>query len=267
MGYTSGKIRRQTSSPVKQVKIFGERNTGTHALAAIVERNSASRCLPGVEARLSPVISNIINHRFFPKGRLQEAIDDWIFAGQSPLNSWKHRATNFDDIEVFRDVFTLFTVRHPASWLVGLFNRPYHRLGPAAPDLETFIDAPWQTLGREGLDRAVFRPLELYQAKLQSYRAFAAKLEACRMPFEFVRFEDLILSQADVFGRVAPHLSNPTASFDELHVSTKDVGKSLDDYRRYYGQESWRSSLHGLEQRINAQISWGSLAQFGYERL
>jgi hypothetical protein len=249
------------------VKIFGERNTGTHAIAEIIERNSKSRCLPGVEAQLSPFISNIVNHRFFPKGRVQETINDRIFEAQPPLNSWKHRATNFDDASAFQEVFVLFTVRHPASWLLALFNRPYHRLGPSAGDLKTFIDQPWKTVGREGLGGKSYRPLDLCKAKLDSYRAFAAKLEACGIPHEFVRFEDLILGQAAVFGRISSHLSDPTTKFTELRTSTKDSNKTLDDYRRYYGEELWRSSFQGLEERINAQLDQGSLSEFGYEKL
>jgi len=226
-----------------------------------------STCLPGVEAKLKPYVNALVNHRFFPKGRFQEKIDDWIFANSSSLHSWKHCATNFDNIEMFSGILVLFTVRHPASWVLSLFRRPYHQLGGRSKDLSTFIERRWKTVERERLGGQTLRPLELYQCKLESYRQFSSKLNVNNIPYHFVRFEDLVLDQKRVFDAVKSYLDNPTNQFVELRESTKEPGKTLEDYRSYYGEERWRDSLGGLEHRINEQIDWSALKEFRYEPL
>jgi hypothetical protein len=247
----------------RQVKVFGERNTGTHALTNIIELNSASRCLPSVAKDVDPQSAKRIGSRFMT-GRRREAIIDAIFARQDPLRSWKHRATNFDDVRPFEDVLVLFTVRHPASWLLSLWKHPYHALDRIPRDIGEFLDFPWRTVERDDLARRTLRPLDLYQEKLQANLALTQRLSAAAIAHRFVRFEDLILRQEAVFRDLAPDLVAPAPVFTEIRNSTKDPRKSLEFYASYYGEERWREELRGLEPRINQQVDWDSLRRFDY---
>jgi hypothetical protein len=248
-----------------RVKIFGERNTGTNALSQIVQLNSDSVCLPSTEGDLNPVVSRIANSRYV-QGAAREVLIDWTYGDRPTLHSWKHCATNFADVSPFEGVLVLFTIRHPASWLVSSFKRPYH-IGRPPNDLSRFIDRPWRTVRRERLGRASYRPLDLYRAKLNSYREFASRLSVRGILHQFVRFEDMILAQETVYRALAPYLMNARPDFVELRASTKDPGKTLDDYRAYYGNEGWRAALDGCEEQINAQLDWDDLKEFGYEPL
>lgn len=256
----------QAAAPAEKVKIFGERNTGTHALADLIESNSASRCLPSVAKDVEPDSARSIASRFIGNRR-REARIDAIFARHGPLMSWKHRATNFADASAFAGVLVLFTVRHPASWLLSLWKHPYHALDRLPRDIGAFIDFQWRTVERDALGRATFNPLELYQAKMNAAQAFADRLEAADIGHRFVRFEDLVLRQEAVFRDIAPGLVDPSPRFSAVRKSTKDPRKDLDYYARYYGEEQWRAELAGLENHINEQVDWSALKPFGYSPL
>jgi hypothetical protein len=253
--------------PANRVKIFGERNTGTNALSRIIEGNSDARCLPATSGDLNPLIGRIGNTAWLPGKRIRERLLDSLFDGKGPLCAWKHCATNFADAAPFDGVLVLFTVRHPASWLVSLFNRPYQRLERTPSTLAEFLNSKWETAGRERLGRASFRPLELLQVKLDSYFSFAEKLAERGIAHHFLRFEDIVLNQQAIYSRIAPNLENARANFHELRTSTKDRSKTLDDYRDYYGNERWREALTGLEAPIHAQIDWSKFERFGYRPL
>jgi len=253
--------------PANRVKIFGERNTGTNALARIIEANSAARCLPATSGELNPLLGRIGNSEWLPGKRMRERLLDSVFEGKGPLCAWKHCATNFPDAAPFDGVLVLFTVRHPASWLASLFKRPYQLLERQPATLAEFLDSKWETVGRERLGRASFRPLELLQAKLDSYSSFADKLSERGIAHRFVRFEDIVLNQAELYSTIGPELENARADFHELETSTKDRSKTLDDYRDYYGNERWRDALAGLEVSIDTQVDWGKFERFGYRPL
>jgi hypothetical protein len=117
----------------------------------------------------------------------------------------------------------VFTVRHPASWLVSLFNRPYPRLERTPSTLVEFLNSKCETAGRERLGRASFRPLELLQVKLDSYFSFAEKLAERGIAHDFLRFEDVVLNQQAIYSRIAPDLENARTDFHELRTSTKGL--------------------------------------------
>jgi len=253
--------------PANRVKIFGERNTGTNALSRIIEANSGARCLPATSGELNPLLGRIGNTEWLPGKRMRERLLDSAFEGRSPLCAWKHCATNFPDAVPFDGVLVLFTIRHPGSWLVSLFKRPYQRLERNPSALAEFLNSKWETAGRERLGRASFRPVELLQAKLDSYFDFADKLTGCGIAHRFLRFEDIVLNQAGLYSTIAPELEHARADFHELERSTKDRSKTLDDYRDYYGNERWRVALTGVEASIDAQIDWSKFGRFGYRPL
>jgi hypothetical protein len=253
--------------PANRVKIFGERNTGTNALARIIGENSTATCLPGTSGELNRVIGRIGNTQWLPARGQREQLLDSVFKDRKPLCAWKHCATNFADAAPFEGVLVLFTVRHPASWLLSLFKHPYARLGPRLRSLSEFLDSPWRTVGRERLGGATFRPLELLQTKLESYSSLAAKLTERGIPHRIVHFEDLILRQPQVFSSLAPEIEGARSDFEELKGSTKDPSKTIDDYREYYGKEKWRDELTGLESSVNERVNWVQLGRFGYQKL
>jgi len=254
------------------MKIFGERNTGTNLLKELIERNSATRCLPAIEAELDPLaFRRATRYRFTNIFRLsnrkRNRLQDRIFDNRTPLEAWKHSATFFEDASAFEGVFVVFAVRHPASWLVALYTRQYHRLGRRPTTLERFLNYPWETVRRERLDSRVFRPLELYNEKIRSYLDFSGQLSAANSDHCFIKFEDLVRSQEEVYRSLVPALINPRSDFEEITRSTKDKSKTVQDYREYYAKSAWKKALSGLESIVNEQVEWSQVHKFGYEPL
>jgi hypothetical protein len=250
--------------PASQVKLFGERNTGTNALQQLIEMNSSATCLPGTTSELNSLAARLGRSEWIPDARWKERIRDVAFQGTGARYAWKHCATNFADAADLDGVLVLFTVRHPASWLVSLFRNPYHHHGKRAKSPEELLHLEWRTVGRERIDGRAFRPLDLLAAKLDSYDQLSANLAERGTAHRFLRFEDLILRQRDVFDRIKLDLSCPRADFVELEESTKDPTKSLDQYRDYYGNERWLDDLKGIEAELDSQVEWEKWRRFGY---
>jgi hypothetical protein len=223
-----------------KVKIFGERNTGTRALTGLLERNSIAQCLPGTEKELAP-------ERFLEIHKDEPAMDE-LFSTVPAAFAWKHCATYFDDISSLEDCQIIFTVRHPLSWLVGLFDRPYHHLAPIPDTIAEFASQPWKTVKREYLGERSYTPLELYRQKLLSYLS---------APFEgrFVKFEDIVLDPEEVLRS----FGSETAIL--LLDSTKpNDPRSLKDMQAYYREERWRERIDGILE----EPDWGLFSRFGY---
>jgi hypothetical protein len=245
------------------VKLFGERNTATNALKALVGGVPGAHCLPGTAAEIDAEAFARI-----PQGsREREKAIDAIFAEAGPRSAWKHCATSFRRAEAFDDCLVLFTVRHPASWLTGLFANPYHSLSPMPASIADFLRLDWEAVERERLDCKSFKPLELYDTKLRSYLNYSDALGRAGIPFRFIRFEDVILAQETVFRSIATDLGQPDAPYRPLLQSTKAAGWDLARYQDYYGNERWRTELEGSEHIINAGVDWDLVRPFGYSPL
>ena len=221
-------------------KIFGERNTGTRALQALLERNLAADCLPGTEKELAP-------ERFHQIHKDEPAMDE-LFSTVPAAHAWKHCATYFDDCSSLDGCQIIFTVRHPLSWLTGLFDRPYHHLAPIPETIGEFASQPWKTVKREYLGERSFKPLELYRQKLLSYLS---------APFlgKFIRFEDIVLNPEMVLQSFGAATAVP------LTQSTKpNDPRNLGDMQAYYREERWRERIEG----VGEEPDWELFGRFGY---
>ncbi|MBO6806800.1 hypothetical protein [Thalassospira sp.] len=231
------------------IKVFGERNTGTNALISVIRGNSGSIVYPSVLAEISPDarknLAMMMQLGISKKG--SEQLIDATFKGRPILQQWKHAATYFDTSTITDDVHFVFTTRHPLSWLIGLFQKPYHILTPKPDNLIAFSEMNWETVIRDNLKSKTFKPLDLYVEKLKSYRDLMGKLEAQGIGYTIIKFEDFVSDQKGVFERLRPHLTNPTENFQELTKSTKEAGKDSAYYRNYYTKEIWRQEFPDIE--------------------
>jgi hypothetical protein len=259
------------------VKIFGERNCGTNALTWMVRENSSSIVLPGGEFDLDPHAA-----RCAWEGREtldRERFIDELYKAVPDRLSWKHCATRFASASNFKQTLVLFCVRHPASWLVGLFRNPYHILINKPANIEEFLSCQWKTVARERLGEASFHPLDLYNEKLASYSVFSKRLHAAGIPNVFVRHEDLLFSAKQVFDSIQSQLNKPRKIFRSRFTSTKhraphdpncrdypslDIGMPMFLIKRYYAKEMWREPLRGLEGTINRRVRWDLMRSFEY---
>lgn len=260
------------------VKIFGERNSGTNALTWLVRQNSSSLILPSGEFDLD---AQKARHAWEGhEAPERERLIDQLYEALPDRLSWKHCATHFDSVSNFEHTLVLICIRHPASWLVGLYRNPYHILSRKPGSLEEFLNCEWKTVRRERLGGASIRPLDLYNEKLTSYLSFANRLHSAGIASAFVRHEDLLLRPKQAFASIRSELSEPRKLFRPRLTSTKHraphdpncrdypslkMGTPLFLMKRYYKKEVWRESLRGLEKSINSRVSWDLVGGFGYE--
>ena len=249
------------------IKIFGERNTSTNAVKALIETNSATRVLASSSNEVTGFVKPLARAIRYATGRpdAKEQLHDFLHRFARTQHVWKHIAPKSDWATKFSAIPVVFCVRHPASWLLGLFRRPHNAVVPLPPSFSDFLTMKWQTLSRDGLDRRVVTPIELYNLKLQSYLAFEPAHHAQGGRNVFVRFEDFAIDQRKVFGGIAPLLEKPTDDFKPILASTKDSTKDADYYRRYYGDELWRGEIDKESwSRITAGVEWAAVSRFEY---
>lgn len=256
-----GATRRQ------RVKIFGERNTGTNALKQLIEKNSDSRVLPSVASELDP---------WFPlkwrtlallpggKARIERYIDG-VFRGRTPTLAWKHAATNLTDVSDFSDCLVVLTTRHPASWALALYRRPYHSFGEKPSTFPEFLSMRWQPVTRDALTAGAFTPIEMWNMKMRSYVTFASALATKGAAHVWVRFEDFVGDQEAVFDRLRGCLTNPAETCSIVSASTKDPSKDYAYYRDYYRREAWATEIDpDSEAILTDAVDWSIAVAFGY---
>jgi hypothetical protein len=154
---------------VQRPKIFGERNTGTNALAQLIRKNIGEIVCPGVvsevvadwPARLGSITGFDEPYRLF----LQHAIIDDIFLDMPAECAFKHTTPEFSPRFIEKEVGIIFLVKNPYSWLVSMFRRPYGMLLPKADNFSIFLRRPWISLGRENLPRVLASPIEMWNRK------------------------------------------------------------------------------------------------------
>lgn len=258
---------RLDKSVAEFIKIFGERNTSTRALVRLIKGNSKSTLAPLIAAQLEPGYRERIiaarENGTPPKER--ERMIDQMYEGRTPIESWKHAMTDFDDVSTFRGSHVIFCVRHPASWALGLYRRPYHIHGNKAASLREFLDKRWKTVARERCGGAETTAIETYNLKIASYIMLQAKLANVGATYSFVRHEDFAVDQEREFVKIAPYLQEVAPTFQPLSASTKDPAKTLEYYRDYYGKERWRAEIdEDSNDLINERVNWAAIRDFGY---
>lgn len=241
------------------VKIFGERNTGTNVLKKIVENNSRSSVLPSVSSEIDRNISKklkIAKMATRPFGKispylnahLREKIIDRTFENAPVEYAWKHTATTFESLECFSEKSIVFCIRNPMSWLCSLYKNPYHLIGGKPETFEEFIDMDWRLAKRDNLRFDYLKPYKLYEEKFRTYLDFMKQLDERKIEYRVVYFEQIVSDQSKVFGQIKQILRDPTANFQPTFKSTKSKDKDSEYYKNFYSTDLWKIGFeNGLE--------------------
>lgn len=259
-----------------ELKIYGERNSGTTYLHNLLTRNLNVRPLAGEApdwvhnlARRSARIARQVGS---PRGkRVDEVIKDWWFELTFPLNfGWKHIAVPSPDLlsKYSKSHSTLFIalVKNPYSWLLSLHRRPYHLFDAKDLPVHDFVSNPVACLGRENLSSAYLSPVELWNHKIASYIRLGNAF-----PTLVIRYEDLLRSPITIVRSISKSLNRnfDSSEFENIRLSSKPTRtNTYDDYREYYLTEQWRSDLdaatieainRGLDNSLMAELNYGKL--------
>ncbi len=252
-------------SQTRYLKIYGERNCGTHYLARLVAQNLAATLLPGVApTRL---------RRFFRRwpSRREQVIDLYFTLTFRYNLGWKHmcapsRAQLARSARPLEHTFFVFLVKNPYAWLLSLHRRPYHHPQPAAA-FATFIRSPWPALGREHAPQPIFpHPVALWNQKVASYIRLLPSVRGMML-----RYEDLVAAPEQALQDLAERGGFPWKSehFRNVIPSAKgDTGKNFYDYQRYYREARWKDAFSEEDRAfLRHHLDMALLHKLGYDIL
>lgn len=245
-----------------QLKIYGERNTGTRYLEKLIAANVDTRLLPGVAPRTVARLQ-----RWLPG---TQWLRDLYFRLSFCNNlGWKHAlimpVTYLNRCRQDAELPGIITLtKNPYSWVLSLYRRPYHYRGKRVP-FEDFLTQPWHTTGREAYPGAFSSPIDMWNRKNAAYLQIPDNFTVINL-----RYEDLVDDPEATINRVSKKFALPrhTPAFAPVLESTKHDGRHYADYQRYYADERWRQELTDTAiARINERLDLHLLKQFGYDKL
>lgn len=245
------------------VKIYGERNTGTNYLSALMELNFHCHQLPGFVPRA------VMGLQLLLPGR--EGVRDYWFEKTFSRNlGWKHMqveaADRLQDAATFSAALHFLTLtKNPYSWLLSMHRRPYHQHYQKPLSLEEFLVTPWQVAGRDNVQGPVSNPVELWNIKNRSYDNLANRFPVLQLTYEAVLCNPLqTLKQIEETFQ----LKRLNSELQNYERSTKDSDRDAAYYRDYYLNERWRSKLsRQAVQTINQHLDSELVTGFGYQLL
>jgi len=240
------------------IKIYGERNTGTHFLQCLVSLNFRANILPGV---VPLKLENLF------KGN--ELVKDIYFKITFSKNlGWKHSIIYVNKLiktkVCLEKVLFLTLTKNPYSWLISLYNRPYHAFNKYY-SFEDFLKSPWRTVGRENYKKEFLNPMDMWNKKNYAYLKMAETL-----PTLNIKYEDLLANPDAILSKISNDygIKMKTEKIKIYEQSCKDEkGKTFSFYRNYYLKEKWRGKLHNKEiDIINKYLNTDLMYHFGYEK-
>lgn len=249
-------VRIEKAKP-QRVKIYGERNTGTSYLEALLARNLHVDCLRGGVPRSI--------RRLFPNSEITR---DWYFRATEWRNlGWKHAIPNPNQRATPRHASPrppfLTLTKNPYAWLHSLYRQPYHARRQYS-SFKQFLGEPWETVGRENAPAAFSSPVEMWNQKNAAYLRLAGQTTVVHC-----RYEDLLVDPLGFLDELCgEHGIQPRRRpFENVHEAMKrrDRGKTFDDYRSYYLNERWRGELDDdCVRLINERLDPEVLSSFQY---
>ena len=243
-----------------QIKVFGERHTGTRAVIRMLYDHSRQRqgftgAGQGGQKRRWK--------KGFDKELYKDAIEDIRRRNYGGVSAWKHAAPMIDGSYAAQKRAVLFLVRDPYSWMVSFHRKPYHARAPV-PQMSAFLQQPWPSVQRDNVAAVLPSPMALWTEKLRAYRAF---LQAKPVPAGVLHFEDFVLDPVAALGAAMADLGVDPKGLRTLARPTKSWGLSEVERVVHYKSEAWRASLSpAAASQITDLVDWEVAAYFGYSR-
>ena len=246
-----------------RVKIYGERNTGTNYLSALLDKNLDVELLPGVV----PLAVDVVQALFPGREAVKTLYNSLTFARNL---GWKHMLVGDDDhlqqCQLHAPRLLCITLtKNPYSWLLSLHRRPHNHPSyeKRPPDFDTFLRSAWPAIGRENVKGSFKGPVDLWNRKNAAYVALAREIDVVSL-----RYEELVSDPRRAVAEVAERLGidHDSTSFENISKSTKGDAKTFDSYQSYYAEDRWKNQLDASSLAfINQQLDHDLRERLGYE--
>jgi len=242
----------------RQIKLYGERNTGTNYLSKIIELNLNTNQIPGIAP---PSVLKL--QRILPGNEL---VRDIFFQFSYKKNlGWKHTSVKpYKNTSNKLNIAILTLTKNPYSWLLSLHRNPYHQYYAQKPSFKDFLQQPWKTVRRDNLNPILKNPIELWNLKNKSY------LQLDKEIVLNITSEALINDPETIINEISQHftINRKSNTFINYQQSTKDHKKNSNYYRDYYLNEKWREIISPEEIAIiNKTLDRELMSHYGYTLL
>ena len=260
------------------VKVYGERNTGTHFLIQLIKKNFNCQMIPGTlwearpgyrdefEKELAAKISDDAKRLWMS----QHIMDEYFSGNLWSTLGWKHAIPPIDLIKSLpakEEIVFVCVMKNPYSWVLSLFDRPYENFGLSRPEnLSQFLREPWPTAGRDNAPECLESPIELWRLKVEGYFRLAEVVPAI-----LVRYEDLLENPNVLLSKLPDLLEQRYDDFVQMDEASKlqDKGKkNFAYYKDYYLNQKWRERLTETDiELVNSYIPSWLFERAGYEKI
>ena len=236
------------------LKIYGERNTGTNYLAKLIEKNFEVKILKG----------QISKGSIFT---FSEWTKDLFFRISRNINlGWKHSVIDEKLVLNHKSKPIVITLtKNPYSFLLSLYNRPYHYKGNKPNSFLSFLKEKWTLTDRDNCKlKSLDSPIDLWNFKNKSYIDLLDSYSNCLI----FTYEELLENPDKVIVSISEKLNIFfKEKFKNYDDSTKNDNKKFNDYQNYYLNELWAKELNDDEIIfINSKLDLNVLSFFGYKR-
>ena len=237
------------------IKIFGERNTGTNYLLQLCMKNLDIELLPSSSPGWIRQLQKILPGN--------EWLIDLYFSYTFPQNfGWKHGIPRFNDFNELDHIYFVTVTKNPYSWLLSLYNRPYHQYYTTKPSFNEFLVSPWETVRRENTEKLVENPIFLWNQKNRSYIELKNRVQAINL-----RYEDILRDPKKIINEIKKTFNLKSKNdFKNIESSTKDYEKNFTYYQNYYLNREWKKELSKKSIKIiNKFLDYNLMKHFSYE--
>lgn len=245
------------------LKIYGERNTGTNYLSELIRLNLNVELLAGIAPEYVQAIQKVLPGN--------ELIRDLYFYFTFSRNlGWKHSLVKSPDILkkigiVSPDIGFVTITKNPYSWLLSLYNKPYHQKLKSKLSFEEFLSTKWKTVGRENGPMEYLNPVELWNKKNASYIALSSEFKTLNL-----KYENILSNPKEVISLISSKfdLDVNVGGFVNVIQSTKESDKNYSHYQAYYLSEAWREKLSEcMTSIINQSLDDNVMNYYSYQRI
>ncbi|MFW5847919.1 MAG: hypothetical protein ACOCVF_03285 [bacterium] len=248
-----------------KIKLYGERNTGTNYIEQLIKINCMDNTLiTGVVPR-SLSIPVLKMDKIKVLRRYSEQIRDLYFKMYFCNNyGWKHSIVNAEKIincNNFCNTFFLCILKNPYSWILSIYNKPYHIQSNKSIYFNEFITKPWKTVERENAPKYFNNIIHMWNEKAKSYYHLKKLIRNVKI----VKYED-VLFDYNILIYLLKSL-NINVGNNNIHTSTKDINKDFKFYYDYYINEKWKTKYQNIElEVINTYLDIELMKKIGYEK-
>lgn len=241
------------------IKIYGERNTGTNYLSRLLELN--------FECNLFRGSVPIMLDRFIRRLPFSESLRDKYFNLAKSNLGWKHREIDSkllcDLKSTSLNVNYITITKNPYSWLLSLYNRPYNYSNKSHNlSFIEFLQTEFKTFKRESVSNSYLNPIDMWNIKNRSYIALNNTHKV-----QMITYESLILDPIMKLRELQLAFNLVTKESYPLNFlnSTKDNNKTYEFYLEYYSKEMWKEKLTTNSiNLINQKLDYSVLEYFNY---